>query len=59
MKLTVLLGLLLGLVVAFPALAVPVASVAHWLALQPLVWAFVAGLAARPRITRLRVRRAP
>jgi hypothetical protein len=56
-KLTVFLGLALGLLVAFPALAVPVMSVAHWLALQPVVWAFAAGIVARPRIARRLPRR--
>lgn len=50
MKLTVFLGILLGLLAAFPALALPVASAAHWLVLQPLVWAFAAGVIARPRV---------
>jgi hypothetical protein len=49
-KLTVFLGVLLGLLVAFPALAEPITTVAHWLVLQPLVWAFATGVIARPRI---------
>lgn len=57
MKPAVILGLMLGLLVAFPALALPVVSAAHWLALQPLVWAFVAGAIARPRIARRLPRR--
>lgn len=52
MKPAVILGLMLGLLVAFPHLALPVVSVAHWLALQPLAWAFCAGVVARPRIAR-------
>jgi hypothetical protein len=51
-----LLGLLLGLVAVFPHLAgqgaalIPPAAV--WAAGQPLLWAFVAGAIARPRIAR-------
>jgi hypothetical protein len=48
----VLLGLLLGLLAAFPHLALPAVTAAHWLAMQPVVWAFVAGVVARPRIVR-------
>lgn len=50
MKATVALGVLLGLLAAFPHLALPVVAAAHWIALQPLVWAFAAGVIARPRM---------
>lgn len=59
MKATVLLGILLGLLAAFPHLAVPVVSAAQWLALQPFVWAFAAGVITRPRIARRLPRRLP
>jgi hypothetical protein len=52
-----LLGLLLGLLAAYPHLAVAAAVPAlAWLLGQPVVWAFAAGLIARPctarRLTR-------
>lgn len=57
----VLLGLLLGLAIAFPHLALlaaaPLGTAALWLAGQPIAWAFAAGLAARPRIARRLSRR--
>lgn len=56
---TVLLGLLLGVLAAYPHLAVPAVPVVRALATQPLLWAFCAGLAARPRITRRLFRRIP
>jgi hypothetical protein len=57
---TVLLGLLLALLVAYPHLAVAAAVPAiAWLAGQPIVWAFAAGLLARPRITRRLTRSSP
>jgi hypothetical protein len=50
------LGVLLGLVAAFPALAgrgtAPIETAAHWVAAQPLLWAFAAGVITRPRIAR-------
>lgn len=50
------LGLLLGLLVAFPPLAVLlghlVLAVAVWAAGQPAAWAFVAGMVARPHLAR-------
>ncbi|MBY8879733.1 hypothetical protein [Actinacidiphila acidipaludis] len=49
---TVLLGLLLGLLAAFPHLAAPLLAAGRVVAVQPLLWAFCAGLAARPRIVR-------
>jgi hypothetical protein len=53
---TILLGVLLGLVAAFPHLAgqgaAPAGTAAHWVAAQPLLWAFAAGLLARPWIAR-------
>lgn len=53
---TLLLGVLLGLCVAFPHLAgqgaALIASAAVWAAGQPVVWAFAAGLLARPRLAR-------
>lgn len=52
----VVLGLLLGLLVAFPPLAVQLGhlalAAAVWAAGQPAVWAFALGLLARPRIAR-------
>jgi hypothetical protein len=47
---TILLGLMIGLLAAYPHLAVPLAAGAHWLAAQPLLWAFTAGAIARPRL---------
>lgn len=51
-----ILGLLLGLVAAFPHLAVqgaaPVEAAARWLLAQPALWAFAAGTIVRPRLTR-------
>jgi hypothetical protein len=49
---TLLLGLLLGLLAAFPHLAAPLVAAGLSLAVQPLVWAFCAGLVARPHIAR-------
>jgi hypothetical protein len=50
------LGVLLGLVAVFPHLAgqgaALIALAAHWVAAQPLVWAFAAGVIARPRLAR-------
>jgi len=50
----VLLGLLLGVLAAFPPLAVLlghlVLAAAVWGAGQPAVYAFAAGLAIRPRL---------
>jgi hypothetical protein len=52
----VVLGLLLAACLLFPHAAVltaaPVLAAARWVAAQPLVWAFVAGIAARPRLAR-------
>jgi hypothetical protein len=56
---TVLLGLLLGVLAAFPALAAPVVPAVRSLAAQPLLWAFCAGLLARPRLSRRLFRRIP
>lgn len=56
MKRYVLLGLLFGLLVLFPHLALLAALCVRytvvWLAGQPTVWAFAAGAIARPRIAR-------
>lgn len=53
---TVLFGVLLGLVLAFPHLAGRDAALlspaAVWVAAQPLVWAFVAGAVVGPRVAR-------
>lgn len=49
---TILLGLLLGLLAAFPHLALPLAAGTHWITLQPIAWAFTAGLLTRPHIAR-------
>jgi hypothetical protein len=48
----VVLGLLVGLCLAFPALAALVVAAGHWLAAQPLLWAFCAGIVARPHLAR-------
>ena len=56
-----ILGVLLGLVAAFPHLAgqgaAPIETAAHWVAAQPLVWAFAAGLLARTHPVRRLARR--
>lgn len=56
MKLWFLLGALLGLLVAVPALGAAVLGFLGTLAVaaaaQPAVWAFAAGLLAYPHITR-------
>lgn len=58
-----LFGVLLGLSVVFPHLAgqgaALIPAAAAWAAEQPLLWAFAAGLLARPRIARRLTRRAP
>lgn len=55
---TILLGLLLGLLAAFPHLVLPlVVEGLH--SVEPLGWAFVAGLIARPRLARRIPRRNP
>lgn len=52
----VVLGLLLGLLAAFPALSLPLLAAgghaARLLAAQPVVWAFAAGVVTGPRILR-------
>lgn len=52
----VLLGVLLGLCAAFPHAAgqgaAPILAAARWTAVQPLLWAFCAGIVARPRLAR-------
>ncbi|MFF7192681.1 hypothetical protein ACFZAM_03050 [Streptomyces sp. NPDC008079] len=58
----IVLGALLGLAPAFPHLAAgqgadPAATAARWVACQPVLWALVAGLLARPRITGHSIRR--
>lgn len=59
----IVLGVLLGLLAAFPHLAAqgaaPIETAARWLLGLPLVWAFGAGLIARPRLTRRLPRRLP
>jgi hypothetical protein len=59
----VLLGLVLGLLAAFPTLGATVAAVTAaagvWLAAQPLLWAFAAGAFLRPHIARHFTRGAP
>lgn len=56
MKLWLTLGILLGLMAAFPALGTAVlgllGAAAVTVAAQPVVWAFTAGLLARPRLAR-------
>lgn len=59
MKRTVVAGLLLGVLAAFPALAAPVVPAVRSLAAQPLLWAFCAGLIAGPRLSRRMFRRNP
>ena len=49
----ILLGILLGLLIVYPALAATVAAAAGWLAGQPVAVAFALGLLARPHLTRL------
>lgn len=56
---TLLLGLLLGVLAAFPHLAAPLVPAARAIAMQPLLWAFAAGLIARPRLARRLTRRTP
>lgn len=55
-RLLVLLGGVLGVLITHPALAVALLGLLGTLAVaaagQPVVWAFVAGVFARPRITR-------
>lgn len=57
----VLLGVLLGLVAVFPHLAgrgaAPIESAALWVASQPIVWAFTAGLLTRTPARRYLTRR--
>jgi hypothetical protein len=57
----IMLSLLVALV--FPHLGAQVAAlaaaVAVWAAGQPLLWAFAAGIAARPRLARRLARRLP
>jgi hypothetical protein len=55
---TLVLGLLLGVLVAFPHLLQPLIPLAQEAARQPLLWAFTAGALARPRIARRLTRRA-
>ncbi|MGW3646676.1 hypothetical protein [Streptomyces sp. NPDC000878] len=50
----VLLGVLLGLLLVFPALLALVVATVAALASQPLVVAFALGLAVRPSLARLR-----
>lgn len=56
MKIWFLLGALLAVLVAHPALGAAVLGLLGTLAVaaagQPAVWAFIAGVFARPRITR-------
>lgn len=47
-----LLGALLGLLIAFPACLAAVLGIASWLAVQPVVLAFVLGVLARPALAR-------
>jgi hypothetical protein len=59
----IMLSLLVALVLVFPHLGAQVAAlaaaVAVWAAGQPLLWAFAAGIAARPRLARRLARRLP
>lgn len=59
---TVLAGLLLALLAAYPHLAltaaVPAGYALRWLVAQPTVWALAVGLYARPHLARRLIRRA-
>jgi fructose-specific phosphotransferase system IIC component len=59
----VIVGLVLGLLAAFPSLGAPVLALASaaglWLVAQPFVWAFAAGAFLRPHIGRHFTRGAP
>ena len=48
----ILLGILLGLLIVYPALAATAAAAAAWLAGQPAAIAFALGLLARPHLRR-------
>lgn len=52
-------GLLLAALVLFPHLAAPAIAGVRWVVVQPLLWAFAAGLTARPWIVRHLPRRLP
>ncbi len=52
----ILLGLILGLLVAFPALWTTAVAAVAWLAAKPVAVAFVLGVVARPHLPRLRGR---
>lgn len=56
-------GLLLGLLAAFPHLSLPLLAAAghgaRALAVQPVCWAFAAGVVVGPRIARRLPRRLP
>lgn len=52
-------GLLLAALVLCPHLAAPAITGVRWAAVQPAVWAFAAGLIARPWIVRHLPRRLP
>lgn len=56
-----LFGILLGLLAAYPHLAMqgaaPIEAAARCALGLPIVWAFAAGLLARPRVARLLPRR--
>lgn len=56
---TLILGLLLGVLAAFPHLLQPLIPMTQEAAHQPLLWAFTAGALTRPRIARRLTRRAP
>lgn len=56
---SVVCGLLLAVLVAFPHLLLPLVPLAQDAAVQPLLWAFAAGIIARPRIARRLTRRTP
>lgn len=48
----ILLGILLGLLIVYPALAATATGVVAWLAGQPVAIAFALGLLARPHLRR-------
>lgn len=52
-------GLLLAVLVLRPHLAAPAIAGVWWVAVQPLSWAFAAGLLARPWLIRHLPRRLP
>ncbi|WP_192583176.1 hypothetical protein [Streptomyces albicerus] len=48
----ILLGILLGLLLAFPSLLTAIVGAVAWLAVKPVVVAFALGLIVRPHLPR-------